>query len=351
MKASLAGIPVPVLGIICISFMSLANAANIALGLKEAVQFGIYMVLFAIVFLFASRHKYVSILSAAMTVVCIGVLALSLWQLIADGVSPYGVLRNRNVLCGLVVGLIFVSGAWMESIAGRLGTVCAMLIVAVTAMVVPSSGWVSMGMAVLVLCAIRKSRNVALRIGAAAVLGVAASVFFFRGHFVSQLANLSWIDPNGHDISQRYIEWYAALNMIKENFVLGVGAGNYQLCIGKYFGLLPKLNTLEPDTQNGWLIIGSTMGMVGLCMFVWLFLGAGMQGIKSLRSGSDGKAAGLLGAAVAWGVMSIFTPVFMRETGPFVIIVLGILWAMSSESPTSSVEGKGCKVEGGGVEG
>jgi len=73
-------------------------------------------------------------------------------------------------------------------------------------------------------------------------------------------------------LDQRFIEWRAALNILADSPVFGVGLGRYQQEIGRYYTRLPKLNSMEPDAQNGYCVTLFTMGLTGLCCFTWLLL-------------------------------------------------------------------------------
>ena len=53
-------------------------------------------------------------------------------------------------------------------------------------------------------------------------------------------------------IKNRYLEMQAALNIMSENTLIGVGLGNFQNLIGTYYKELPKVNTAEPNQHNGY---------------------------------------------------------------------------------------------------
>jgi hypothetical protein len=80
---------------------------------------------------------------------------------------------------------------------------------------------------------------------------------------------LSEAEPH---VQQRFLEWQAALNTVEQSPLVGVGPGRYQEQVGYHFYELPKLNTLEPGAQNGFLVILVTSGFLGLSAFSWILL-------------------------------------------------------------------------------
>ncbi len=119
-----------------------------------------------------------------------------------------------------------------------------------------------------------------------------------------------FLDHNKDHIRQRFLEWQAALNIFEKYPLLGVGPGNYQKYIGYHFYTFPKLNTLEPDTQNGYLVIASTTGFLGLSAFIWIliyFLNLAWTGYKEADEGFEKRfSLGLLGILISFTITNIF---------------------------------------------
>jgi hypothetical protein len=125
----------------------------------------------------------------------------------------------------------------------------------------------------------------------------------------------------GHPvIKKRWIEWMPALNMMAENFLLGVGTGNYQLNIGRpeYYGFLPNVKKSEPDTNNLYLVTGSSMGFAGLvCLlgFVGYFARRALTLWTHLADHQEWAfAAGLYGVALGIPLANVFSSLFVRGT-------------------------------------
>ena len=133
---------------------------------------------------------------------------------------------------------------------------------------------------------------------------------------------------------QRYVEWIAAGSLLSSNPVFGVGPGNYQSKIGEYYLSLPKLSTSEPDTQNGWLVLGSTVGIVGMAILM-MVLATGILNINKYKSLDHNSLFGLSLSIASVGILfgAVWSPFF--QTG--IIVPLSGLFAVISET---SNEGK-----------
>lgn len=136
-------------------------------------------------------------------------------------------------------------------------------------------------------------------------------------------------------VKKRWIEWLPALNMMSENFLLGVGTGNYQLNIGRpdYYGFLPNVKKSEADTNNLYLVVASSMGFVGLVALL-AFLGYFAWRATNLWMHSEMAvervwAAGLNGMALAIPLVCVLSSLLVRGTalvwalGYAIIVVLG----------------------------
>jgi O-antigen ligase len=141
---------------------------------------------------------------------------------------------------------------------------------------------------------------------------------------------------DGHHINQRLLEWQAASNALAGNPFLGVGLGNYQSEIGYYYRSLPKLNTMEPDSQNGYLITAATIGIVGLATFFWVLLHFFKSVIRSLNIVGapflKGLTLGLLGGLVGFSLNNLFSPVIYQSAVVVFVLVLSLIRVVESIS-------------------
>lgn len=131
-------------------------------------------------------------------------------------------------------------------------------------------------------------------------------------------------------LKPRYPEWQAALTMAEENPVLGVGAGNYQDNIGMYFGSIPRpggeAGKAEPDSQNQYLVLASSVGWPGLVFLFALLLECVLAAAAAYRrlppGPAQGWALGLLGSLLAVSISAIWSPVLIRGIGLPLVFVL-----------------------------
>jgi hypothetical protein len=143
---------------------------------------------------------------------------------------------------------------------------------------------------------------------------------------------------NGAHVAQRFIEWRAALNVLGDRPVLGVGMGRYQQEIGRYYSYLPKLNTMEPDAQNGYCITLVTTGLIGLACLVWI-LQYFFARIRRRMIASNGDACardlslGLFGSLIGFAFANLFVPILYQSTAAVFILILSIAASMNNAIP------------------
>jgi O-antigen ligase len=124
-------------------------------------------------------------------------------------------------------------------------------------------------------------------------------------------------------ISQKYIEGYAAMCVLSEYPLFGVGIGNYQARIGEFYQGMPKDNTLLLGTRIGFGVILASIGLLGLTAFCyWLVrLMLEARGLKT-------HARVLPGFFVVVFVWAFFTPVFVGQVMMPIVFAHG--WIMGS---------------------
>lgn len=141
----------------------------------------------------------------------------------------------------------------------------------------------------------------------------------------------------GPVVKKRWIEWMPALAMMAQNFPLGVGTGNYQLNIGRpeFYGFLPNVKKSEADTNNLYLVVGSTMGFAGLACLL-AYLGHFWQYTGSLWAAGRtpwGRAlsCGLWGMAAAVPCANLFTSTFVRGTALVWVLGYALIGGLAHE--------------------
>jgi hypothetical protein len=141
---------------------------------------------------------------------------------------------------------------------------------------------------------------------------------------------------------QRYIEWLAALNVVGEQPALGVGPGNYQLEIGSYyFGTLPNLKSIQPDSYSLYLVTAATTGLLGLACLVAILLHFAAQARGAVRRWPLSSLYGGL-ARGAWGAMcaavwhNMFSSYLVRGVGLVFIFLLALIAVLSAQNIVSA---------------
>jgi O-antigen ligase len=116
------------------------------------------------------------------------------------------------------------------------------------------------------------------------------------------------------NIKSRYLEMQASLNLLAENTSLGMGLGNFQNNIGKYYSGFPKVNTAQPNEDNCYLIIASTSGILGLAAFLWIFL-ASLQKCRVSYRLSNGNEK-----ALYWGVLGSLVTILTENLFSYLLL-------------------------------
>lgn len=125
------------------------------------------------------------------------------------------------------------------------------------------------------------------------------------GDFASRLESSS---------AQRIIIWRGALKMIKENPVFGVGFMNFYYQIPKYAKLRPKERW---DTHHQYLKIAAEMGIIGLVVFLMLWVVPFVRSWKLYMRTNDrfirGIALAGMASVLGIAVVNMFGSRFFRE--------------------------------------
>ena len=89
-KEQMKRLPLPAMAMICIVLMSLVNGVDLSVALREAAQYVVFVLVFAVILLSRTSENKTGLLMGGMTAVCLVVVTFSMWQLIVNtGDSPY----------------------------------------------------------------------------------------------------------------------------------------------------------------------------------------------------------------------------------------------------------------------
>lgn len=141
-------------------------------------------------------------------------------------------------------------------------------------------------------------------------------------------------------VKNRYLEMQAALNLLADNTLLGVGLGNFQNRINSYYKELPKVNTAEPGQHSGYLLIGSTMGIIGLSAFLWMLFTSYKSSYRKWRTAGSHEdriffvgVVGSIAGCLIEGIFSFFLTASLLT--PFVLL---LYFSLRKESDAASAE-------------
>jgi hypothetical protein len=125
---------------------------------------------------------------------------------------------------------------------------------------------------------------------------------------------------DGHHLLQEVIEANAGLTLFVENPLLGCGPGLYQDLVSEHYGNAPKLNSMEPDTQSGFIVHAATTGSLGTALLLSVIAIPIAFGWRRCRQGdlSSFALAGALGFLMA----ALVLPAPQRPEGVILIIAL-----------------------------
>ena len=341
--------PMAVAGLLLAALLSAGVAGSTRAAAVEVAQIALYFVaaymLFADVLTTRARIRAALIALAIPTAINIVVAAYQYFT--ADEVmNVAGLFGNRNVYSAymaMVLPIGFGIMLWLRT--PRLQWLIALGAAgAILTMLSTPTVWI----AILVIAALtRLAHRQAARLGIGLLFTLAVAIIIIpKNHYATvgelldpqereQMFKLAEeATPDGEPIyvvKKRWLEWKPALNMMAENFVTGVGAGNFQLNIGssEYYGFLPNVRKSEPDTNNLYLVIGSTMGFAGLiCLIAYLLHfwdRASALWLKVEDGTPTGLAMGLAGSVVAIALVNIFTSLFVRGTGLIWALIFAII--------------------------
>jgi len=140
-------------------------------------------------------------------------------------------------------------------------------------------------------------------------------------------------------IAKRYAEWGAAVQMLGSRTwpvaSIGAGPGQYQEAIGGCYLSLPKQGKLEPDFQNGYLVVLCELGLPGLFALVLYFTGTLRAARSALADASErdrGLLAGLVGALAAALVVNFTGCPIVRGTSVTLALVACLILALARSS-------------------
>lgn len=305
--------------------LSIVKAGNRFEACKDIFQYIEYFGAAAILFHNGIRDReFMGRLVDLFLIVGSLVVAYGLVQYFTPGVETFKVratFGNRNILGGyltLLVPLAYGRLLWDSWTSIRIWM--ATLVAAAAILALSGGVWLGLFLGLGMISAWRGQRALI----AFLVLFTLVSVFLLprlpRANLDEIQTSVAIFDDEG-EMQPRYTEWQAAWNMWRDNPLLGVGAGNYQANIGRYYGYIPRVNrnVTEPDSHNLHLVLLSSTGLCGLAAFLGMLIfymrNAALAYGMAANPATKGLAAGLVGAIAAFAVNGVWTGLLVRGLG------------------------------------
>ncbi len=140
-------------------------------------------------------------------------------------------------------------------------------------------------------------------------------------------------------VVERLAHWQAALNMLRDHPVLGVGIGNYVPVYPAY--ALPGWKDPLGHAHNYYLHVAAETGMLGLCAYLLLVAASfwhSWRGIREAGSHGQGVALGICGVLAAFAVHSIFDNLYVHGMNMHLAILLGLVYVLAAGREVSIAE-------------
>jgi hypothetical protein len=314
-------------GLVAVYAVASVGRRPLAGNLKEVAQMVEYFIVFPLIishYLAGSRNE-IRTLIRALLISGAMITAIAVYEIYALG-APYAsaAFASRSNL-GLFFSVLIPIGFELAAQRGLRGALPKILVACAFSTVL-SSCWIGIAVAVLwvSLHEIRRYAPtliliVLVQIGTNIVSGLSPIAAL-----KDDLALYEIVDGN-REVRQRYIEAQAALNLMGDNFLLGVGPANYQLNIGSFYHFYPKSNTIERDTQSGYLVLGTTTGFLGLLMLCAIYASL-LAPEPRLKRDSPlySTHMGIRAAGVALAVNTLFAFPLIRGIAPLLAMIFTI---------------------------
>ncbi len=314
---------------VLIATVSLGVAPDRTAAVQDVIQLTLYMIVAPVlVFDFirpaeALLPRRVALVLAALLVpllVTIAVAAAQYGNPDLDDLAVRGLFRNRNVLGGFLALTAPILFGLAADARGRLlargGAILALL--AVMAVTLAGAAYAAITLTLLLIAGRKGARLFLTTALCLALWQVCVLPRLPRENDLAHFRSVALFDANGA-LERRYPEWQAAVSLILTHPLRGVGAGNYQREIGRYYDVVPRATgPSEPDSQNLYLVIAASMGLPALFACIALFgraVFAAARAARGLRTWQTGLASGLAAGISAFALTALWHPLLVRGIG------------------------------------
>jgi hypothetical protein len=256
-----------------VNILSVAFAPDLSRAVNFAIKLGLLLLGGFTLFSFAIRNIrslntiYASITLAA--VISVSYCLVNRFALCSDKFgffnSPYKYGTFIGTLAPLSSAYLFTGGKKWKILLGGAVVIGAFIssgsLGALASLVV--------GMSTLIL--ILPEWSLKFLVSATMLCGIGILLLLNTSPAVSPLRNdIKPLEKDGLNLKQRYIEWQAEINILEARSITGTSAGCINQYRSNFYYRLPKLNTLKPFDQNGWLATSAETGLLGLVSLCWI---------------------------------------------------------------------------------
>ncbi len=354
-------LPVPAVVLVLLAILSMFFAQNRLTAVADVIQYAEYfLILYVLLRVFLDRENVLRGLPLPWLLIVAAVTCLAYDHYAEAGrgaVHVSATFLNRNILSGylamllpLAWGLLIFRRTDLRHPVVRVAWYLALVMVLGLGFVVMLAGgpWIAAVVGILIVSAVRSRKLLPLVALGILILVIGVYPLLPRNNTAVLAKSIYPFDEelkseNPMDrVNPRYIEWQAAMKFLTPGYhrqlgisrathirqlLMGVGVGNYQLNIGRFYGYLPKPNenTVEPDTHNLYLVMAVSVGIPAALAFVWL-VGSFIRRAAVGYARSDdpflrGLLLGCIGALASLLVTNVFTSTLIHGSGPAMILI------------------------------
>ncbi len=217
---------------------------------------------------------------------------------------PYGLLPHPNPLGGVLAMSLLAVGAWIVGRRRALwigGTVSAMVGLWAFGLTFSRAAWGGFVMGVLVMLPLLwrgryLKRWVWLSVGL--LIGIGISFFLVYQPFLLARSGIGAESIEQRSVSDRLVYLDFAGRAIRENPVLGVGAGNFPWK-ASYYLMFTEFDLLGDNVHNIYLSAWAELGTIGLILYGAVLLTGLGAALRDLWARPDPAGIALLGGVVA----------------------------------------------------
>ncbi len=306
-------IHVSLLGYLFFTFFSFIQAINSAEALFEAAK----TLLFVIFTIAASRllpsyrpHWHIAVKSIILLTLIYTLLGIAwYWNILqffnSTWLTPQATFGNRNLftsfllLCSgfVLYGVFHFPRVWHIVSIAAYAALTYMFLIAQTRAV-----WLGVATGIVITAItvfiVRSDKGILFvkkqkwTIGLLCIIVIMFSLLHthvrssneFRGTLANRISSMS--NTENMSNNQRLQLWKKTGAMIRDNWLIGVGAGNWKINLPRYrmTGLLwQDMTTIEVRPYNDFLWVGAETGVIGMLCYIGIFLFAALQCVKKIR--------------------------------------------------------------------